>query len=71
MNYQEFIEKNYKMLKKIEFSALCLLIIFSIYCTVINGLSFDAVEDMQFGKERLKYIFSLGSYEYYDYSNAK
>lgn len=59
------------MFKKIEFSALCLLIIFSIYCTVINGLSFDAVEDMQFGKERLKYIFSLGSYEYYDYSNAK
>ena len=28
MNYQEFIEKNYKMLKKIEFSALCLLSFF-------------------------------------------
>ena len=51
------------MLKKVEISTLTLLFIFVFYCALIIGISWDEIFVMTRGEERLKYIFSLGSYE--------
>ena len=59
------------MLKKIENFILFSLIIFSVYCALANGISFDAPFDIKMGKERLKYLFSLGSYTDYDFRDAR
>ena len=59
------------MFKKIENTTLFLLIIFSVYCALINGMSLDIPFDLRMGKERLKYLFSLGSYEDYDFRDAR
>ena len=53
------------MLKKIEVFTLFFLIIFVFYCAVIIGSSWDEVFAMTRGKERLKYLFSLGAYNSY------
>ena len=52
------------MLKKVEISALALLFIFTIYCALTTGSSWDEPYEMNIGKDRLKYLLSFGSYEY-------
>ena len=53
------------MLKKVEISTLIILIIFAFYCALTIGSSWDESYAMTIGKERLKYLFSLGSYKDY------
>ena len=50
------------MLKKVEISALTLLFIFTIYCALTTGSSWDEPYEMNIGKDRLKYLLSFGSY---------
>jgi len=57
--------------KKIENLVILLLIIFSIYCALINGASLDVPFEMRMGKERLKYLFSLGAYSDYDFKDVR
>ena len=52
------------MSKKVEISVLTLLFIFTIYSALATGGSFDEPYEMIMGKDRLKYLFSFGSYEY-------
>ena len=51
------------MSKKAEISIIALLIIFAFYCALSIGSSWDEIFVMTRGEERLKYLFSLGSYE--------
>ena len=51
------------MSKKVEISIIALLIIFAFYCALSIGSSWDEIFVMTRGEERLKYLFSLGSYE--------
>ena len=51
------------MTKKAEVYTLALLFIFAFYCALIIGISWDEIFVMTRGEERLKYLFSLGSYE--------
>ena len=51
------------MTKKTEVYTLTLLFIFVFYCALIIGISWDEIFVMTRGEERLKYLFSLGSYE--------
>ena len=51
------------MVKKIEIYILILLFSFVFYCALIIGISWDEIFVMTRGEERLKYLFSLGSYE--------
>ena len=55
------------MNKKIEISTQFLLYTFLIYCALTVGNSWDQTFNMTRGSERLKYLFSLGSYESYFY----
>ena len=55
------------MFKKVETSTLVILIIFAFYCAFIIGSSWDESYEMNIGKERLKYLFSFGTYDYLDY----
>ena len=57
------------MYKKVEISALTILFIFAIYCTLIITGFWDENFEMTMGRERLRYIFSLGSYENFDFYN--
>ena len=50
------------MLKKVEISILVLLFVFAFYCALTIGISWDEIFEMNVGKERLKYLFSFGSY---------
>ena len=50
--------------KKSENLIFFLLAIFSIYCSLIIGMSWDEPYLYELGKNRLKYLFSLGSYKY-------
>jgi len=59
------------MSKKIEFSTLLILISFAFFCALIVGNSWDEFFEMNMGKERLKYFFSLGSYKDYDFYNSR
>ena len=52
------------MSKKVEISVLTLLFIFTIYCALTTGSYWDEPYEMTMGKDRLKYLFSFGSYEY-------
>ena len=52
------------MFKKVEISALILLFFFTIYSTSTTGSFWDEPYEMTIGKDRLKYLFSFGSYEY-------
>ena len=49
--------------KNLKILLIFLLIIFSYYCSVIIGISWDELFEINRGQDRLKYIFSLGSYE--------
>ena len=53
------------MPKKIELSIIVILFIFVFYCALTIGIPWDEGFEMTRGKERLKYIFSLGSYKIY------
>ena len=55
------------MLKKVEISTLVILIIFAFYCALTIGSSWDESYEMTLGKERLKYLFSFGSYKDYEF----
>jgi len=59
------------MLKKVEIFTLALLIIFSFYCALTTGGFWDEFFEMKMGKERLKYLFSFGSYKYFDFYNSR
>ena len=43
-----------------------LFFLFSLYCLLALGLSYDQVFHIENGERRLKYLFSLGLTEYYD-----
>ena len=55
------------MTNKINNIILYLLIIFSIYCALMVGMSWDELGHIQGGNRRLKYLFSFGSYDYLNY----
>ena len=59
------------MFKKAEIIILSLLLIFTFYCALIVGSFWDENFEMTMGRERLKYIFSFGSYENFDFYNSK
>ena len=49
------------MSKKINLIIFYSLILFSTYCAIRIGIHWDELNIIQFGEDRLKYIFSLGS----------
>ena len=55
------------MTNKINNISIYLLIIFSIYCSLIIGMSWDELGHIEGGNRRLKYLFSFGSYDYLSY----
>ena len=59
------------MTNKINNVILCLLIVYSIFCALIIGISWDELAHLDEGNERLKYLFSFGSYDYLDYRNLR
>ena len=52
------------MEKKSENLILIFLIVFALYCSLILGMSWDEPYHYDLGKNRLKYLLSLGKYEY-------
>ena len=48
------------MSKKVELSIIGILFIFAFYCALIIGIPWDEGFEMIRGKERLKYLISLG-----------
>ena len=56
------------MEKKSENLILFFLVIFAIYCSLTLGMSWDEPYHYYNGKNRLKYLFSFGKYEYRDLS---
>ena len=52
------------MEKKSENLIIFFLVVFSLYCSLILGMSWDEPYHYDLGKNRLKYLFSLGRYEY-------
>ena len=46
--------------------SIILGILFSLYCIFTIGLSYDQIFHIENGERRLKYLFSLGQYDYYD-----
>ena len=56
------------MEKKSENIIYFLLVFFAIYCSLITGMSWDEPYLYEMGKNRLKYIFSLGKYEYLNFN---
>ena len=57
------------MTNKINSVILSLLIIFSIFCALTIGISWDELDHLAEGNRRLKYLFSFGTYDYLDYRN--
>ena len=57
------------MKNKIDNYILYSLILFSVYCAVIIGISWDELDHLAEGNRRLKYLFSFGTYDYLDYRN--
>ena len=52
--------------KKIELIIIFTLIIYSIYCSIIIGPSYDEFFHYRNGEKLFNYIFSLGRQEYVD-----
>ena len=46
--------------------AITLGVFFCLYCIFYIGLSYDQIFHIENGERRLKYLFSLGRYDYYD-----
>jgi len=59
------------MKNKINNITLYSLILFSIYCAFIIGISWDELFYIDKANERLKYLFSFGSYDYLDYGDQR
>ena len=59
------------MTNKINNVILCLLIVYSIFCALIIGISWDELFYLDRANERLKYLFSFGSYDYLDYGDQR
>ena len=53
------------MIKKVETSTLILLFILVFYCALTIGTGWDELSEILRGNQRLKYLFSLGSWENY------
>ena len=54
--------------KKYENLIYFSLIFFAFYCSIVVGMSWDEPYLYEMGKNRIKYIFSLGRYEYENFS---
>lgn len=50
---------------KIKNITLSFLIIFSVYCALTMGMSWDELLHLEWGNKRLKYLLSFGSYDYH------
>ena len=60
------------MLKKIEIPIICILIFYTFYCAITTGIPLDEGFEITRGKERLKYLLSLGSYKsYWNYQSEE
>ena len=60
------------MSKKVELSIIGILFIFAFYCALIIGIPWDEGFEMMRGKERLKYLISLGSFKsYWNYQSEE
>ena len=59
------------MRSKIDSFILYFLILFSAYCAVIIGISWDDLIHIDRGNARLKYLFSFGLYNYSDYGDQR
>ena len=57
------------MKKKTENLIYLFLVFFAIYCSLIVGMSWDEPYLYEIGKNRLRYIFSFGKYEYLNFNN--
>ena len=55
------------MKNKINNIVLYSLIVFSIYCALTIGMSWDELDHIAEGNKRLNYLFSFGTNEYWDY----
>jgi len=55
------------MNKKVENLIILILFLLTFYCAIIIGSPIDEPYEMTIGQERLKYLFSLGSYTDFDY----
>ena len=57
--------------KNFQLGIITILIIFSYYCSLTIGISWDELFEINRGQERLKYILSLGNYEVAPAQNDK
>ena len=57
--------------KNLKILIIFLLLIFSYYCSIIIGISWDELFEINRGQDRLKYLFSLGSYDIAPAQNDK
>ena len=55
------------MKNKINNIVLYSLIVFSIYCALTIGMSWDELDHIAEGNKRLSYLFSFGLNDYWDY----
>ena len=55
------------MNKKVENLIILILFSFTFYSALIIGSPIDEPYEMNIGQERLKYLFTLGSYTAFDY----
>ena len=53
-------------IKFLNFFFVISVLIFSLYCIFSIGLSYDQIFHIENGERRLRYLFSLGKYDYYD-----
>ena len=59
------------MINKINNVIICTLVVYSIFCALSIGISWDEYAHLSRGNERLKYLFSFGSYDYLDYRDQR
>ncbi len=57
--------------KNFRLGIISILIMFSYYCSLSIGISWDELFEINRGQERLKYLFSLGSYDVAPVQNEK
>ena len=50
----------------VKIITITLGVFFCLYCIFNIGLSYDQIFHIENGERRLKYLFSLGKYDYYD-----
>ena len=57
--------------KNLKILIILIFLIFSYYCSLLIGISWDELFEINRGKDRLKYLFSFGSYEVAPAQNDK